>query len=650
MKRRLHLLFVGALLLTCSSCGEFRTAHFYDFDSLEQGDVAQDVPEEEVGPDICAGVTPLSLVLDEILPGRVYEPIQIQLQANVEGLLWRVVSGALPAGVEVGALSGLLSGVPLEAGTFNFVLRISDPAIDESCKSYEDFSLAWTVLSSCQTDMDCEEGASGVALHCSDVGCLMSSKSCDGAASRMRFDWSGHPPDPETTWTVQSHHKLVGYDYDPKSGYRHQMELVSGLETRLLLYSSPRSLPLPVRAGDTVNVTLRSWNQGLGHLIRFDGIPEAPGGMLYDGPEAFAGQVLDLLAGLGIDQMELLPTSCPGSEDQCGIQNTGALSLAGDGVSLEVGVEETADWATDDGTQRLVVGSAYEYRSFDPSRCADVSPSYASFRIAAGDRCPAPLVLSSSKGVEFLSDAFVGTPVVYFFATVEGGESSAPIAHWSWVLEQPFEGLAALSQKGGSLSESGTGPLELRMPVCGPYRINLGAEDAEGRVSCIDDVVEVRVLPDPGLDLRMELAWQGVDGSGGEDEDVDLLLRFPGDYEEGDFGAQEWVCSEDNPYPLEWMLGYPDHHDYVCQCSAGNMELGRPEVITLKTLHDDFIQPYAIGVRASAENAGPVRVMLQVYLSGKLVYRRVDRELEPGELWRPGNISSIYRAFFPVQG
>jgi hypothetical protein len=40
---------------------------------------------------------------------------------------WRITDGALPGGLSLNANSGLISGTPADAGTFNFTIEVSDP-------------------------------------------------------------------------------------------------------------------------------------------------------------------------------------------------------------------------------------------------------------------------------------------------------------------------------------------------------------------------------------------------------------------------------------------------------------------------------------------------------------------------------------------
>jgi hypothetical protein len=57
--------------------------------------------------------------------GRTYRA-RLAVHGGVAGLRWSIGGGALPAGLKLGASTGMITGVPVRAGTFRITLRVRD--------------------------------------------------------------------------------------------------------------------------------------------------------------------------------------------------------------------------------------------------------------------------------------------------------------------------------------------------------------------------------------------------------------------------------------------------------------------------------------------------------------------------------------------
>ncbi len=69
----------------------------------------------------------LEVTTDSLPQGNIGQPYSVQLTARngVQPYFWRVKEGRLPAGLTLSP-SGLLSGVPTEGGSFDFVVEVTD--------------------------------------------------------------------------------------------------------------------------------------------------------------------------------------------------------------------------------------------------------------------------------------------------------------------------------------------------------------------------------------------------------------------------------------------------------------------------------------------------------------------------------------------
>jgi hypothetical protein len=96
-------------------------------------------------PRFLQGSGAVLFVLDPVLPaGLVGLPYSQTLTAGggIAPYTFAVTSGALPAGLSLGAASGLLSGTPTLTGTFGFTVTVTDA---QPLTGRQAFSLAVTV-------------------------------------------------------------------------------------------------------------------------------------------------------------------------------------------------------------------------------------------------------------------------------------------------------------------------------------------------------------------------------------------------------------------------------------------------------------------------------------------------------------------------
>jgi hypothetical protein len=69
---------------------------------------------------------PLSMTSSNLPPGNVSAAYQgtLHVSGGIPSYFWEIVGGALPRGLSMDSFTGVLSGTPREAGTFNFSVRI----------------------------------------------------------------------------------------------------------------------------------------------------------------------------------------------------------------------------------------------------------------------------------------------------------------------------------------------------------------------------------------------------------------------------------------------------------------------------------------------------------------------------------------------
>lgn len=75
------------------------------------------------------GFTPLSVTTTSLPNGKIdtaYSPMQLAAGGGTPPYNWSITSGALPAGLSMAASTGIIAGIPTQAGTANFVVQVTD--------------------------------------------------------------------------------------------------------------------------------------------------------------------------------------------------------------------------------------------------------------------------------------------------------------------------------------------------------------------------------------------------------------------------------------------------------------------------------------------------------------------------------------------
>jgi hypothetical protein len=71
---------------------------------------------------------PLSIPTGSLPPGTRFKAYTTTIEASggIPFYSWTIESGALPGGLVLDSFTGTITGIPNEAGTFNFTLRVRD--------------------------------------------------------------------------------------------------------------------------------------------------------------------------------------------------------------------------------------------------------------------------------------------------------------------------------------------------------------------------------------------------------------------------------------------------------------------------------------------------------------------------------------------
>jgi len=679
-----------ALALAVAACGQFHTQQFYQ--ELPEEDAAPDVPGLDV-PAACEVRVPIEIVTAELPAARLAAPYVAALASLPgTGVQWRVTSGSPVPGVDLDPSSGVLAGLPAEAGQFTFEVEVSPRADELPCFEPGVRELTVDVAPECQSAADCAGRPEGTSFECAAGRCVLDiGQYCPEEFLGNTLRWNAAETllgRAEESWTVAGHEEVPRAEQSPNDPYVHRLTLHKGQEDAVLRYSLPDSWPMPFAVGDVVSF---AFSPGATAVPSASAVVWAGGGgpafLLFNG---FLGQeALPLACPAPVCSVDAgsYPVSCqyedplvphPPKEDQCGTPRPDAVVVeAGEALAAAQAVQsgpvpEQSTSLTVGGADFLVtVGSAYSYSTFDALQCRGTMPAWASFMLYPKDACPVAVVHHSVPGfprsapapgctlepgfigaevVCYLGDAQEPLPHVYLLGTESFSPSGLSIAAWDWSLEQPVPGLSKLLNTSAPEIGAGAAPQRLMPSACGAYRVHLGVVDDQGRTSCVDDVQEVQVRPLPSLELRVELAWKPKDPGQSTHANADLLLKYPR-LPMPSWQDTDWVCSPENPTTHGWAGSLGANPADVCHLSEGDMADGRVEALSVAHLVrpavGEVLPPYAIGVRVGKKNPGPLLVTLRVYLGGssKPVYEAVDHEVAPGLIWTPGAVSSVYMAF-----
>jgi len=77
---------------------------------------------------------------DSYLPtgtvSQMYPDLNLQAAGGIAPYSWTVVSGNLPTGMNLGSYTGVISGTPIDLGTFNFSVQVTDTNLASSMKNF----------------------------------------------------------------------------------------------------------------------------------------------------------------------------------------------------------------------------------------------------------------------------------------------------------------------------------------------------------------------------------------------------------------------------------------------------------------------------------------------------------------------------------
>jgi hypothetical protein len=657
------------MLLEATGCGNFQTDELYK---------------------PCPESTPVTVEAPDTVALRLFEPTVLPLRSEpAASVHWRVAEGELPDGLTLSPASGIVTGFPLEAGTFPLTVEVTaDPLVHE-CFAPGRVLLTLVVGAGCESAADCPAPAgTNLTTHCDNEG--VCSYEVDGESCPESFgqgaSWDQSALSilsTEGPWTVAAHAELTLHEKLAlkSESFTHRLALAREEKTAALYYRLPEDLPLPLRVGEEASFAQTRVN---GSLASAMAIRRPNGGLLavvYRG--AFLPDLLlDVCDGQAPCPVTAVQLSmpCDGQEDQCGEARPALLLVttsSGDTAHLAGGQRAFLDA---EGIPLLVsVASAYNYLHslFDFERCAGLAPTWSSFAVYPGGACPVARILRSGWGVGELDKA--SSLAMLEVQTEPVSPEGTPIGDWRWELTgQPYPGFVRLVENKGPLYRSA----ELR--AAGLYTVSLEVEGVGGAPGCLADIEEVEVKASSGSDLRIELVWQTMDSAWVKGAQADLLLMHPayarfldaqgwsGDvwtYEEGqekDQGGLDWrvwICAASNPKPMSWPQPGPEPPDEappeertawekakneLCDPFDGAMTEEQPEIVVVRRFNrDNPGNRYPVAVFARPANSEPVMVTLRVFVQGVQKYEQAAKVLLSGQTWYAGDVDVDLKKFKP---
>ena len=644
------------LLAVTTGCGEFHTDRFTDpLDTAK--DISDDV--QEVGPR-CRSYVALQLAEDRdltnIVVGVPYH--QTLLEETGNATLWLVIQGALPAGLSLDPLTGLLSGVPAAPGDGSMTVRVTAVDADGTCFLLDEAIFPWTVTTQCEEDADCSplvsqefREAGGKAWCGDDSRCLLSNGCPNDPRQRVGFflSLSGNEALPVGDDGLIAGGEVV--DHARFEGPKNPDELRRQVLIRFKEYNSavltldytlPDNWPLPLRVGDAVSVRVEDGVLN-GEALHIVG-PGGPGHLLQG--FRVPGEFPDTLP---LPELRsITPMACPSFDDPCG-------DLAPAGATFEHGATAwtltpgDTVWIPDPSRppadpEALLVRLGWSF--FRDMACDDEPPTELSALFLPADDCPGAVAKAESPQYQLAGQALAAPPVleVSGWASFSPGQDGALVSA-AWTVEfDPFwsveydplgGGFGHLEPTSIALPDPlGLGSRRLVAGAVGEYRIGLSVEDDEGRPSCITDTIHFQVIADPEVALRAELFLLPVEPPGAEAEDgIELYMRPS--------GSAAWddptrVCGPASPLPE--FFG-------SAQCAVADLPGGRPALATLKTLAPT--KSYGFALRAPETNTAPLvhapgdgqQIILRLFCDAKAL----DFGLPDGFTLSPGELVEVAR-------
>lgn len=624
-----------------AACGNFNTEWLYQ------------------GCDSPCVVTVAPVAARQLAP---HEPMVVPLSADLpHGLIWEVASGQMPDSLYLNATTGIISGFSPAPGTYSFVIRATaDPWVwsvssDSKCSCYEpgEIDLAFTVEDACESGTDClHEGPALLAPVCEEAGnCAY--EPADGLCPEPLgpgVNWNAESPltasDVEL-WTVVGHRELRGSEN--QGGFTHQLELApydsrgTGLQPDRALverldYRLPEDWPLPYQKGDDLAVRLPGVNGSFASAMGLSTSDPGRSLIAYRGP--LMSQLWDSAcpAPLCGAIPEVRHLTCPGQEDQCGTIRPDLVLLAtGPSEWVSAGSGQAASLQLEGKPYRLLVDSAYSstVSTFDLDLCHGIAPMGTRFVLYPESSCPiARIGWAGGSGLLDKPDSYHLLALTDQSLALDG--SALTPAPEQWPMDQPFPDLVQLRLHG-----AGPQPVwRAKLTAIGTYRVYLDAKSPTSGASCVTDILEVKVRPAVGTELRIELAWHTQDWSLEHDESMELLIAPPNyarklDEQDGWTDAawadEDWLFSPAHPNPKFWAPPLPGGRQ-------GDLADGWPEIISLTALdRSNKTNRYPVAVRAGADNTQPMLASVAVHVGGTTRYTQGGL-LEPGELWVLGHV------------
>jgi hypothetical protein len=475
---------LASLLVSLLGCGGFQNAPLRDRDA---SDGAADLGAHDGGrvdgdaPAVpCDPPTPLAIHTRDLSPARVGEVYVFPLLPDGNPgvpLSWALSDGALPVGLHLDPLSGLITGRPSPGAEGLHPLRVDVSALqDADCwlpgRSDE---LVLEVLSSCEavaSACDAEEA-------CVGGRCVLPAAPC---AESMGTRLLVSPGKNERRGLYLARAARItenGRALDAASSHRGArlgvLDPLTGEEIQVS-YRLPDDLLLPVAAEQTVDLAFYvdelggsalSLRHPEGALIFFS----------YDGP--LSGQpFLTICKSLGACPLHDLRSrfpDCPPFADPSGEYVNALLELATPLHSVLLPQGETAPLGDEGPLVHVAMARQYLEQA-----TADAHTPYVwhSFLVQPRGACPSPLI-DLDPGPDG------ATPGAVLLDGSRSAALGAEVVTYTWTVVPPKGGDGAFK----SLSTEDDRRVLFPTLAPGEYVFGLSVTDSEGRQSCLEDRV-----------------------------------------------------------------------------------------------------------------------------------------------------------------